>query len=134
MRLQFIRLADALYRAQRDANGFGHRPAGPMGRLVRRLGTGQRRHPRRDFRRNRRLAGLAGLVAQQTVDPALGKALLPSPHRRPPMPCATRCAECRSAEASTMRARSMCLRGRLRSAAIAFSCSRSAVLRTTHTC
>ena len=28
-------------------------------------------------------AGLAGLVAQQTVNPALGKALLPAPHRRP---------------------------------------------------
>jgi len=30
-----------------------------------------------------RLAGLAGLVAQQTFNPALGKALLPAPHRRP---------------------------------------------------
>jgi hypothetical protein len=28
-------------------------------------------------------AGLAGLLAQQTLDPALGEALLPSPHRRP---------------------------------------------------
>ena len=54
-----------------------------MGRLVRRLGAGQRHHPRRGFRRDRRLAGLAGLVAQQTLDPALGKALLPPPHRRP---------------------------------------------------
>ena len=35
------------------------------------------------------------------------------------MRCATRCAECRSAEASTMRARSTCLRGWLRSATIA---------------
>src|SRR6266446_10438659 len=34
-------------------------------------------------RGDRRLAGLAGLVAQQTVNPALGKALLPAPHRRP---------------------------------------------------
>jgi len=38
---------------------------------------------RRGFRRQRRLAGLAGLVAQQTLDPALGKALLPPPYRRP---------------------------------------------------
>jgi hypothetical protein len=36
-----------------------------------------------DFGRDRGLAGLAGLVAQQPIDPALGKALLPSPHRRP---------------------------------------------------
>src|SRR5438270_11037683 len=35
-------------------------------------------------------AGLAGLVAQQTRDPALGKALLPSPHRRPADPDAVR--------------------------------------------
>ena len=35
---------------------------------------------------------------------------------------------------STMRARSTCLRGRLRSATIAANCSRSAALKTTHTC
>src|SRR5438105_11936362 len=29
------------------------------------------------------LPGLRGLVAQQTLDPALGKALLPPPYRRP---------------------------------------------------
>jgi len=40
-------------------------------------------HLRRGFRRDRRLAGLTGLVAQQTLDPALGKALLPPPYRRP---------------------------------------------------
>ena len=44
------------------------------------------------------------------------------------------CAEPRSADASTMRTRSTCLRGRLRSAAIADNCSRSAMLNTTHTC
>ena len=54
--------------------------------------------------------------------------------RLTPMLCATCCAECRSAEASTMRARSTCLRGRLRSATIAANCSRSAALKTTHTC
>src|SRR6516162_1487980 len=83
VRLQFVRLPDALHRTQRDADGFGHRPAGPVGGFVRRLGAGHRHHARRGFRRDRRLAGLAGLVAQQPVDPALGKALLPSPHRRP---------------------------------------------------
>src|SRR5215469_3214422 len=38
------------------------------------------------FRRDRRLAGLAGLVPQQTFDPGLGKALLPPPYRRPADP------------------------------------------------
>jgi hypothetical protein len=42
-----------------------------VGRLVRRFGAGQRHHPRRGFRCNRRFAGLAGLVAEQTLNPAL---------------------------------------------------------------
>ena len=64
------------------------------GRLMRRHGAepapakaresgGQRHHPRRGIRRDRRFAGLAGLVAQQTVNPALGNALLPPTHRQP---------------------------------------------------
>jgi hypothetical protein len=53
------------------------------GCLVRRLGARQRHDLRRGFRRDRRLAGLARLVAQQTLNPALGKALLPPPYRRP---------------------------------------------------
>jgi hypothetical protein len=52
-----------------------------MGRLVRRLGAKpapaeagvNATHPRRDFRRQRRLAGPAGLVAQQTFDPLSAK-------------------------------------------------------------
>ena len=86
VRLQFVRPPDALHRAQRDAHRLGHRPAGPMGRLGRRCAAGQRHHPRRDFRRQRRLAGLAGLVAQQPFHASLGKALLPAPHRRPTDP------------------------------------------------
>ena len=54
--------------------------------------------------------------------------------RLTPMLCATCCTERRSAEASTMRARSTCLRGRLRSAAIAANCSRSAAFNTTQIC
>src|SRR5438270_4646793 len=68
MRLQFVRPPDALHRTQLDADRLGYRPASPMGRLVRRLGAGQRHHLRRDFRRDRRLAWLARLVAQQTLD------------------------------------------------------------------
>src|SRR6516164_204874 len=135
VRLQLVRPPDALDRTQRNADGFGHRPAGPVGRLVRRLGAGQRHHPGRGYCRQRRLARLAGLVAQQTVNPALGKALQRhTVGRLTPTLCATCCTEYRSAEASTMRARSICLRCRLRSAAIAANCSRSAVLNTTHTC
>jgi hypothetical protein len=69
---------------------FGHCPAGPMGCLVRRLGARQFRHLRRGFRFDRCLAGLAGLVAQQTLDPGPGKALLPAPHCRPADPEALR--------------------------------------------
>jgi hypothetical protein len=83
VRLQFVRPPDALHRTDRDADGFGHRPAGPVGRLARRRGARQWHDPRRGFRRDRRLAGLAGLVAQQTLDPALGKARLPPPYRGP---------------------------------------------------
>src|SRR6516164_6607673 len=116
VRLQLVRPPDALDRTQRNADGFGHRPAG-------------------GYCRQRRLARLAGLVAQQTVNPALGKALQRhTVGRLTPTLCATCCTEYRSAEASTMRARSICLRCRLRSAAIAANCSRSAVLNTTHTC
>jgi hypothetical protein len=83
VRLQFVSAPDALHRTHRDADGFGHCPAGPVGRLMRRRGASQCHHPRRGFRCDRRLAGFAGLVAQQTLDPALGEALLPPPHRRP---------------------------------------------------
>ena len=95
MRLQFVSPPDELYRTYRNANGFGHRPAGPVGGFMRRLGAGQRHHLRGDFCRDRRLAGFAGLVAQQTVNSALGKALLPPPHRWPANPNALRHPLCR---------------------------------------
>src|SRR5215469_1444325 len=46
MRLQFVLLPSALHRTQRDADGFGHRPAGPVSGFVRRLSAGQRYHLR----------------------------------------------------------------------------------------
>jgi hypothetical protein len=106
-----------------------------MGRLVGRLGAGQRHQSCHGFAGNRRFARLARPVVQQAFDPGLGKALLPPPPvgRLTPTVRATVCAGRRSAEASTIRARSTCLRGRLRSATIAASRSRSAALTTTHT-
>ena len=83
MRLQPMRLPDALHRAQRETHRLGHRPAGPMGRLVRRFGAGQGHHLGRFIGRDRRLAGLAGPVAQQPLDPGFSEALLPAPCRRP---------------------------------------------------
>ena len=61
-----------------------------MGRLVRRRGAGQRHHPCRGLRGNRRFAGLGGLVAQQPFNPNLGVALLSAPY-------------CRSADADARR-------------------------------
>jgi hypothetical protein len=83
MRRQLVRPPDALHRAQRESHRRGHRAAGPMGHLVRRFAASQGHHLGRFIGGDRRLAGLAGLVAQQTLDPRFGKALLPAPHRRP---------------------------------------------------
>jgi len=82
MRLQPMRLPQALDRAQADADGFGRGAAGPMGGLARRLGTGQLQNLCDDLGRKRRSAGLARLVAQQTVDALLGVARLPAPDGR----------------------------------------------------
>jgi hypothetical protein len=38
MRLQAVPSPDPLHRAQADPGHLGHRPAGPVGRLARRLG------------------------------------------------------------------------------------------------
>ena len=54
----------------------------PVRRLVRRIGAGQRDHARHGLGRNRRLAGLAGLVAQPAVHAFFGEALLPAPDHR----------------------------------------------------
>ncbi len=53
-----------------------------MGRLVRRLRAGQGHQLGCFIGRDRRFAGLAGLVAQQTFNPGLGKALSPPPYGR----------------------------------------------------
>jgi hypothetical protein len=83
---------------------------------------------------DRRLAGLAGLVAQQTLNPRFGEAVLPTPRHRPADADALSNPLNRpaSAEASTMRARSTCLCRQLRSTTIARSRSRSEALAITH--
>jgi hypothetical protein len=144
VRLQLVRAPDARHRTQPDANRFGHRSAGPMGRLVRRFGAEPAPAKARVSATTRAvvcvaIGALPGLPVLSRSRPSTPLSAQRCCHRhtvgrRTPMLCATRCANCRSAEASTMRARSTSLPGRLRSPAIAANCSRSAALTTTHTC
>ncbi len=66
VRLEAVSLPDPLHRAQAQAHGLGHRPAGPVSGRARRLGAGQREHLGHHRCRHGRLAGRAGLVAQQS--------------------------------------------------------------------
>src|ERR1700730_18142496 len=71
MRLQLVRPPNALYRAQREAIALlpSRSPAtGPPGR---RPSAGHRHHPGHLIGCDRRPAGLAGLVAQPTLNPLL---------------------------------------------------------------
>ena len=86
MRLQVVRRPDPLHRAQADPGGPGHGAPGPMGRLARRLGTGQRDHALHRGIAQRRLARLAGRIAQQALDAGLREPPLPAPYRRPADP------------------------------------------------
>jgi hypothetical protein len=83
VRLEAMGAPDALNGAQTDTYGIGHHAARPVGRGFRRFAAGQRQHAGNDRRRQRRLARLAGLVAQQSRHAFFGEALLPTPHRRP---------------------------------------------------
>ena len=71
MRLETMRVPQALDGAQLDADGLGHGAAGPMRGFVGRLAAGQRQHFGDDLGRERRAAGLARLVAQQAFDALL---------------------------------------------------------------
>jgi hypothetical protein len=82
VRLQPMRLPQALHGAQADADGFGHGPAGPMRGLARRLGAGQAHDLGDDAGRKPSAPGLARLVAQQAVDALLSVSRLPAPDRR----------------------------------------------------
>ena len=81
VRLQPMRLPQALHRAQADADGFGHGAAGPMRGVARRLGAGQVQNLGDDLGRKRSAARLARLVAQQAFDTLLGVSRLPAPDR-----------------------------------------------------
>ena len=80
--LKTVRLPDALHGAQADACRLGDHAARPMSGLSGRLAARQRQDFGHGRRRQRLLAGLARLIAQQPVDTLLGEALLPSPYRR----------------------------------------------------
>ena len=88
MRLEPVRGPDPLHRAQGDAGRRRHRAAGPVGRLAGRVGQGELHHPVDQWRRQRRQARLARVVAQQAVDARLHEPPLPAPdaglgHPRP---------------------------------------------------
>jgi hypothetical protein len=83
VRLEAMGGPDALDGAQRDPHLLGHGATGPVRSLARRFTTGQRQHLGHGRGRQRRPAGWARLVAQQSVDACLAIAPLPAPYRRP---------------------------------------------------
>ncbi len=83
MGLQLMSFLDALDRAQRNPRWLGHRLARSVRRLMRRRTTVQCHNLRHHFGQNRRLAGLASFVMQQTFDPGFAEAVLPAPHHWP---------------------------------------------------
>ena len=130
VRLQAVRRPDPLHRTQRDASGLGHRPAGPVRCLTRRLGEGQFDHTRDLRRRQWRQAGLSGLVVQQASNALAHEPLLPAPHSGLETPAQRMISAVPqpSAAARMIRARQTCFCGLLRSATTAANRSRSAVL------
>ena len=81
-----VRLPDPLHRAQGDTDRPGDGAAGPVRGFARRFRARQCEDLRHRLRRQRRLARLARLVAQQAVHPRFREPLLPAPHRRPADP------------------------------------------------
>ena len=82
VRLETMRVPDALHGAQRDADRRGNCASGPVRDLARRLGAGDREHLGDRFGWQGRFAGRTGSVPQEAFDALLGKALLPTPDRR----------------------------------------------------
>jgi len=82
VRRQAMGAPDLLHRADRQAHGTGHRSTGPVRRLARGIAERALNLPRDDLIGYWRLAGFAGLVAQQPVDPRLHEPALPAPDAR----------------------------------------------------
>ncbi len=87
MRLEAVRVPDALDRAQGDPDGLRQGSAGPVGDLSGRLGAGQGQHLGDGVGGVRWFAGRTGLVAQQSLDAFFGVALLPAPNGGPANAC-----------------------------------------------
>jgi hypothetical protein len=77
-----MRFPDALNADHADADGLGHGAGGPVRGLPWRIGQGQLDNPGNGLGRQRRLARLAGLVAQQTIEALAHEPLLPAPDSR----------------------------------------------------
>ena len=82
MRRELMSFQDALHRTQAHPDRFGQFSAAPVRGLARRRSQRQIDHPLNGFARQRRLAGLARLVAQQPCNALRHEPCLPSPHHR----------------------------------------------------
>jgi hypothetical protein len=82
MRLNPMSFQDALHRTQAYPDRLGQFPTGPMRDLPGWRPQRQVDNPLHGLGRQRRLAGLSRLVAQQTVDPFGHEPGLPPPHHR----------------------------------------------------
>ena len=82
MRLKLVGLKDALHRPQADPCRLGQHTAGPVRGFSRRRASDQVNNLLDSRGRQRRLAGLARLVAQQAINALLHEPLLPSPYHR----------------------------------------------------
>lgn len=79
VRLQPVRVPDALDIGEAHACRLRHGPPSPLGRLARRLGQRQGDDPLAHFRSERHDARGTGFVAQEPVHAFFGEALLPTP-------------------------------------------------------
>ena len=79
MRRQTVGAPDAMHRAHRNARGYGHHGAGPVGRLARRVLKCERDDLFGHLGAERRNARRARLIAQQAIAAFLHEAFLPAP-------------------------------------------------------
>ena len=82
VRRELVGLQDALHRTQAHPRRLRQHPAGPVGCFSRRRPERQIDHPLHGGGRQRRLAGLARLVARQPFDALRHEPRLPAPHHR----------------------------------------------------